>query len=152
MRQQTVRYTISGVVAVVLAVALTLMVNWISARQWARADWTSSSIYTLSEKSENIVSDLDEDIRVIVFMTPASSMFDQVHELLDRYQAASDLIDVEYIDPDKEPLKTRQLAEQFGVSVADTVVFVYGDRTKYVTSDQMAEMDYSGRVPCARRS
>jgi len=144
MRQQTVRYTISGVVAVVLAVALTLMVNWISARQWARADWTSSSIYTLSEKSENIVSDLDEDIRVIVFMTPASSMFDQVHELLDRYQAASDLIDVEYIDPDKEPLKTRQLAEQFGVSVADTVVFVYGDRTKYVTSDQMAEMDYSG--------
>ena len=24
------------------------------------------------------------------------------------------------------------------------VVFVYGERTKYVTSDQMAEMDYSG--------
>ena len=37
----------------------------------------------------------------------------------------------------------QRLAEQFGISVADTVVFVYGDRTKYVTSDQMAEMDYS---------
>ncbi|MFV2072715.1 MAG: GldG family protein [Thermoanaerobaculales bacterium] len=144
MRQQSVRYTISGMVAVVLAIVLTLMVNWISAHRWARADWTSSNIYSLSEKSENILSDLDEDIRVIVFMTPASPMFDQVRELLERYKVASDRMTVEFIDPDKEPLKTRQLAEQFGVSVADTVVFVYGDRTKYVTSDQMAEMDYSG--------
>ena len=77
-------------------------------------------------------------------MTPATSMFDQVRELLERYKAASDKISVEYIDPEREPLKTTQLAEKFGVQVADTVVFVLGDRTKYVTSDQMAEMDYSG--------
>jgi ABC-type uncharacterized transport system involved in gliding motility auxiliary subunit len=109
-----------------------------------RADWTSTQLYTLSEKTENIISGLGEEIRVIVFMTPATSMYDQVHELLERYKAASDKITVEYIDPDKEPLKTRQLAEQFGVQVADTVVFAFGDRTKYVTSDQMAEMDYSG--------
>jgi hypothetical protein len=51
---------------------------------------------------------------------------------------------VEYIDPDKEPLKTTQLAERFGISMADTVVFIAGDRTKYVTSDQMVEYDYSG--------
>ena len=102
------------------------------------------TIYTLSEKSENILADLSDEIRIVVFMTPASSMFDQVTELLERYKAASDKITVEYIDPDKEPLKTTQLAEQFGVQVADTVVFVLGERTKYVTSDQMAEMDYSG--------
>jgi ABC-type uncharacterized transport system involved in gliding motility auxiliary subunit len=77
-------------------------------------------------------------------MTPQTSMYDQVEELLERYKAASDKITVEHIDPEREPLKTTQLAEQFGVQVADTVVFIYGDRTKYVTSDQMAEMDYSG--------
>jgi ABC-type uncharacterized transport system involved in gliding motility auxiliary subunit len=144
MRKQTVRYTISGLVGVVLIIALTMMVNWVSARKWVRSDWTSSKIYSLSAKSASILGDLDEEIRVVVFMTPASSMYDQVRELLDRYQAASDKITVEQIDPEREPLKTRQLAEQFGISVADTVVFVYGDRTKYVTSDQMAEMDYSG--------
>jgi len=144
MRKQAVRYTISGVVAVILVIALTVMVNWLAGRRYVRADWTSTQLYTLSEKTENIISDLGEEIRVIVFMTPASPMYDQVHELLERYSAASDTITVEYIDPDKEPLKTRQLAEQFGVQVADTVVFAVGDRTKYVTSDQMAEMDYSG--------
>jgi len=144
MRKQAVRYTISGVVAVVLVIALTIMANWLAGRRYVRADWTSTQLYTLSEKTENIVSDLGEEIRVIVFMTPATSMYDQVHELLERYKAASDKITVEYIDPDKEPLKTRQLAEQFGVQVADTVVFAFGDRTKYVTSDQISEMDYSG--------
>ena len=144
MRRQAVRYTISGAVAVVLVIALTIMVNWLSSRRWVRADWTTTQIYSLSEKTENILSDLSDEIRVVVFMTPQTSMYDQVQELLERYKAASDKITVEYIDPEKEPLKTTQLAEQFGVQVADTVVFVYGDRTKYVTSDQMAEMDYSG--------
>jgi len=144
MRQQAIRHTITGVVAVILAVALTVMVNWLSARRWVREDLTSTKIYTLSEKSESILSDLPENIEVVVFMTPATSMYDQVRELLERYKAASDKISVEYIDPDREPLKTTQLAEKFGVQVADTVVFVLGDRTKYVTSDQMAEMDYSG--------
>ncbi len=144
MRHKAFRYTVSGVVAVVLLIALTVMVNWLSSRRWVRKDLTATQIYTLSEKTENILADLDEEIRVVVFMTPATSMYDQVHELLERYKTASEKVSVEFIDPDKEPLKTTQLAEQFGVQVADTVVFIYGDRTKYVTSDQMAEMDYSG--------
>ncbi len=144
MRQQAVRYTISGVVAVFLVIALTVMINWLSTRRFVRADWTTSQIYSLSEKTENILADLDDEIRVVVFMTPQTSMYDQVQELLERYKAASDKVTVEYIDPEREPLKTTQLAEQYGVQVADTVVFIYGDRTKYVTSDQMAEMDYSG--------
>jgi ABC-type uncharacterized transport system involved in gliding motility auxiliary subunit len=144
MRRQAIRYTLSGAVAVVLAIALTLMVNWLGSRHYTAADWTSSKVYSVSDKTRNILADLGEEIRVVVFMTPASPMFDQVSELLKRYEAASEKIKVEYIDPDKEPLKTRQLAEQFGISIADTVVFTYGDRTKYVTSDQMAEYDYAG--------
>jgi ABC-type uncharacterized transport system involved in gliding motility auxiliary subunit len=144
MRQQMIRYTAAGTVGLILAIALTLMVNWLAARHWKLADWTSSQVYTLSEKTENVLAQLEEEIRVVVFMTPASELYDQVSVLLKRYAAASSKVKVETIDPDKEPLKTRQLAEQFGISVADTVVFTYADRTKYITSDQMAEMDYSG--------
>ncbi len=144
MRKHAIRTTATGAAGVVLVIALTLMVNWLGARHWVRDDWTSSHLYTLSEKTENILKNLGDDVRVVVFMTPASPLYEQVHELLDRYASVTDRIQVEYIDPDKEPLKTRQLAEQFGISVANTVVFAVGDRTKYVTSDQMAEYDYGG--------
>jgi len=144
MRQQAIRYTLTGTFGLVLALVLTVIVNWLGARHYISADWTTSKMYSVSEKTKNLVADLDGEIRVVVFMTPNSNLYDQVYELLSRYEAASDKIRVEYIDPDKEPLKTQQLAEQFGISIADTVVFAYGDRTKYVTSDQMAEFDYSG--------
>ncbi len=144
MRKQNLRNMTTGLTAVILLIALTLMVNWLGARHWRRMDWTKSHLYTLSEKSENVLHNLKDQVKVVVFMTPASGLYDQVHELLSRYAAASDKIKVEYIDPDKEPLKTKQLAQQYGISAANTVVFAVGDRTKYVTSEQMAEYDYSG--------
>jgi ABC-type uncharacterized transport system involved in gliding motility auxiliary subunit len=144
MRQHAVRFAATSSAAILLAAALTVMVNWVGARHWKRGDWTSTQIYSLSEKSERILAGLQEEIRVVVFMTPQSALYEQVRELLDRYAGASSKLKVEYIDPDREPLKTRQLAEQFGISLANTVVFSYGERSKYVTSDQMADYDYSG--------
>lgn len=138
-------YTASSTgVAVILVLALVGMVNWLAYRHYARADWTSSKLYSLSDKSVNILSDLKDPVKVIVFMTPQTPMFTETRELLTRYQAVSRQVSVEYIDPDREPLRTRQLAQEFGVSAANTVVFVAGDRKKYVTADQLAEYDYSG--------
>jgi len=144
MRKQAIRLGATGTVGVILALALTGMINWLGARHYVRGDWTRSKVYTLSQKTLGILKGLDQDVKVIVFMTPGSQLYPQVSELLSRYAAASDKITVETIDPDRERLKTQQLAQQYGISAANTVVFSAGDRTKYVTSDQMAEMDYSG--------
>lgn len=144
MRQNAARFAATSALGIVLAAALLGMVNWVGARHWKKGDWTSAKVYSLSDKSLSILQGLEEEIRVVVFMTPASTLYEQVRELLDRYAAASPKVSLEFIDPDREPLKTKQLAEQFGVSVANTVVFAYGDRSKYVTSDQMADYDYSG--------
>jgi len=131
-------------VALALVAALVLMVNWLGARHYWRADWTRSRIYTLSEKSTNVLASIDKDVKVIVFMTPSTPLYSETKELLARYQAASPRLRVETIDPDREPLRTKQLAQEFGVSAANTIVFVAGERKKYVTSDQLAEYDYSG--------
>jgi ABC-type uncharacterized transport system involved in gliding motility auxiliary subunit len=77
-------------------------------------------------------------------MTPGSTLFEQTKELLERYRAKSGKVTVEYIDPDRDPLRTRTLVDQYGVAQANTVVFVAGERKKYVTSDQLADYDYSG--------
>lgn len=144
MHKDKVYTASSTVVAILLVVALVGMLNWLGYRQYVRADWTGSKLYSLSEKSINILKDLDQPVQVIVFMTPQTPMFGQTKELLTRYQAASGKVSVEYIDPDREPLRTQQLAQEFGVSAPNTVVFAAADRKKYVTSDQLAEYDYSG--------
>jgi ABC-type uncharacterized transport system involved in gliding motility auxiliary subunit len=144
MRRQTLRYGAAGGLALVLVGALVVMANWLGSRHYERWDWTSTRLYTLSERSVELVGGLEDEVRVVVFMVPGSPLFDQAQELLERYRAASNAITVEVIDPEREPLKTRQLAEQFGISMADTVVFSVGGRTKYVTADEMVDYDYSG--------
>jgi ABC-type uncharacterized transport system involved in gliding motility auxiliary subunit len=138
-----VRVATAGV-GITLALILVVMINWLGARHYLRGDWTRARIYSLSEKSLSVVRGLENEVDIVVFMTPASPMYTETRELLARYQAASSRVRVEYIDPDREPVRTRSLAQEFGVTVANTVVFTAGDRKKYVTADQLVEYDYSG--------
>jgi len=144
VRKENVVTASTATVGIVLAVVLTGMVNWLGFRHYQRADWTKSQIYSLSDKTVNVLKGVDTDVKVIVFMTPSTPLFSEVKELLARYEAKAPRVKVEYIDPDRDPLRTRQLAQDFGVSAANTVVFAAGDRKKYVTSEQLAEYDYSG--------
>ncbi len=130
--------------AIVLAVVLVGMLNWLANWRYRRWDWTSSHLYSLSEKTMNVLKGVAKDVRVVVLMTPSTPLFDETKELLQRYQAASPRVKVEFIDPQRDPLRTKALAQEFAVSTANTVVFASGDRKKYVTSDQLADYDYSG--------
>ncbi|MGE5236579.1 MAG: GldG family protein [Acidobacteriota bacterium] len=144
MRKEKLLSTSSSLVAIALVAALVLMVNWLGYRHYTRADWTKSKLYSLSEKTLNVLKSVKDEVKVIVFMTPSTPLYSETRELLTRYQAASPKINVEFIDPDRDPLRTKTLAQEFGVSAANTVVFSSGGRKKYVTSDQLADYDYSG--------
>lgn len=144
MRTKKILVASSATVAIILGMALLGMVNWLGYRHYARADWTSSKLYSLSEKTENLLKSVTTPVRAVVFMTGATPLFTETKELLTKYQASCKLLSVEYIDPERDPLRTQTLAKDFGVSAANTVVFMAGDRKKYVTSDQLAEYDYSG--------
>ena len=144
MRRERIVTASTMTAGVVLAVALFGMVNWIGYRHYVHADWTSSKLYSLSAKTEHILAGLDTDVSVVVFMTPQTPLFEETRELLTRYQAASPHVHVEFIDPDRNPLRTQQLAKEYGVSAANTVVFSAGTHKKYVSSDQLADYDYAG--------
>lgn len=144
MRKEKVFFASTLAVGAVLVLALVAMVNWLSYRHYWRWDLTRAKVYSLSEKTVNVLKAVKEPVRAVVFMTGTTPLFDQVKELLNRYQAACPKLSVEFIDPDRDPLRTRQLAQEFGVSMANTVVFAQADRKKYVSSDQIAEYDYTG--------
>ena len=128
--------------AVVLAVLLLVGVNYLSARHWSRGDWTKAKIYSLSETTKKIVTGLKKPVRVTVFMTRSSRLFVPVRELLTRYKALSPNIQVEELDPERNPARAEALVKEFGVKQA-TVVFRCGDKKKYVEEDKMADFDFS---------
>ena len=98
MRKETIFAASSTTVGIVLTLALVGMVNWLGYRHYSRGDWTGPKLYTLSEKSANVVKAITKDVRVVVLMTPSTPLFAETKELLGRYQAASPRVKVEFID------------------------------------------------------
>jgi ABC-type uncharacterized transport system involved in gliding motility auxiliary subunit len=144
VRREKIVFASSATAGIVLAAALLGMVNWLGYRHYLRGDWTASHLYSLSQKTKNVLKGVKDEVRVVVLMTPTTPLFGETKELLSRYEALSPKLKVEFIDPERDPLRTRQLAQEFGVSAANTVVFSADGRKKYVTSDQLADYDYSG--------
>ena len=67
-------------------------------------------------------------------------------EILSRYRALSPKIEVEELDPKRNPARAEALVREFGIRQS-TVVFRSGNRKKYVEEDKLAEYDYSGMQP-----
>jgi len=128
--------------AVTLGVALLLAVNWLGYRHWARADWTRAQIYSLSETTKKIVTGLKAPVRITAVMTSRARLFKQVSELLNRYRALSPKIEVEIVDPEKNPARAETLVRELGIR-QNTVIFRSGDKKKYVEEDKLADFDFA---------
>ncbi len=131
--------------AIVLGIALFAGVNWIGSRHWWRGDWTSSRIYSISDTTRKTVASLTKPVRVTVFMTRQSRLYQPVTELLNRYRSLSSKIEIEYLDPERNPMRAKALLQEFEIR-QNTVVFRSGDRKKYVEESALADFDFGGAM------
>lgn len=142
-RQQLVRSSTVGA-GVTLMALLLVMVNYLGWKYHKRLDWTQSELYSLSGKSQRVLQELDRDIEAVVFMTPASQLYDAVSELLARYEAQSQRFTVRFIDPERNPAEAQQLVEKYEVASLSTVVFDTGEARRVIDEADLAEFDFSG--------
>ncbi|MCG8459757.1 MAG: Gldg family protein [Holophagales bacterium] len=135
--------TLSAGVIVVLA--LFAMANYLSMRHYWRADWTSSSLYTLSEKSETLVRDLDRDVDIVVLLSRESELYAAMDELIDRYVAANpERMSRRDLDSARNLLELQQIIDRYGID-RDNVIVVASEGDKRVIGEyELAEFDYSG--------
>ena len=131
--------------AIVLGIALFAGVNWIGSRHWWRGDWTASGIYSISDTTRKTVASLTKPVRVTVFMTRQSRLYQPVTELLNRYRSLSSKIEIEYLDPERNPMRAKALLQEFEIR-QNTVVFRSGDRKKYVEESALADFDFGGAM------
>ena len=142
VRKQAIEGSTLGA-GVLLVAALLLIANYFGWKYFHRFDWTSSRLYTLSEKSANLVRDLDKDVEVVLFMRPTETIYEPVRELLARYEAASPRLKVRAVDPDRNLVEAQRLVDQ-GVGSLNVVVFDTGEDRRVIESADLAEYDYSG--------
>lgn len=133
-RARSVRYGANAAVTVGLVVAILSVVSYLNYSHFIRKDLTKNKTHSLSEQTIKILKDLKQDIKFTVFIKTAER--DGVRPLLDNYRYQSKHLQVEYVDPDREPVRTKTA----NVKKYGTVVVSSGKRdtrVEEVTEDKL---------------
>lgn len=111
------------VVMTLAVVAILGIVNFLGSRHHKRIDLTAEGLYSLSDQTRKIVSDLNRDVRVILFdKQDDATLADRMKE----YRELSSRLTYERIDPQARP----QVARQHSITRNGEIVVVAGDRTE----------------------
>jgi len=144
---RTAQWAASASIAILAAAVVLVLVNYLSARHYRRWDWTSSGLYSLSEKSRQILKAADRlkaPIHVTAVLASGTPEQEIVRELLENYAVACPAIAVEYLDPAADPLKAEAIVKRLGLQSDKVVIFESGGRTKQVDITEFLDYDYSG--------
>ncbi len=122
---------------------LFIMVNYLSSRHYTRWDLTKQQITKLSDQTLHALKTLKEPLAITVFYQPTNRLFQLIKDELGEYERTSRLIRVDYVDPEQDIAKAKQLAQQFQIDTLNIVVFQSGSRHKYLSDTELAEYDYN---------
>lgn len=135
----------------VLSLLIAVLVNYISSRHYKRWDWTSHGLFTLSDRSQQVLRELDQDVLIYVFLGPGEQDFADVETLLEEYKAVTNRITTEWVDPDRDRARYQVLADELGIDswlAGDVtlsqvpVVVTSGDRKWKVERHQLIVEDF----------
>lgn len=128
------RYGTLALSSIVIVLGILVAINYLSARRSKRWDLTAGGQFTLSEQTKKLLRSLDAPLKMIVFERETD--FDRFRQKLPEYQHESRQVEVQYVDPDKQPAQSKQ----YQVQSYGTIVLVYKGRTERVVSDQEQEI------------
>jgi len=133
--------------ALLLALVVLGMVNYLAHRHLdLRRDLSARTYYRLSDKTAALFRSLEGTVHVVVLFQHSHPRFRDIRNLLKEYEyeaarAGTMRLEIEFVDPDRDLARTRELARKYDVSEANVVAFEYGGRRKYVGADDLVDFE-----------
>ncbi|HEY8393968.1 MAG TPA: GldG family protein [Thermaerobacter sp.] len=111
------------VVLTVAVLALLVLANIFAGRFSWRYDATANKLYTLSDSTRQVLASLDRDVTIYGFIQENSPEGQSLSKLLNEYELASPRVQVELVDPERQPA----LARRYEVDMVNSIVVKIGD-------------------------
>ena len=133
----------------VLMALLVVMINVISAKIVSRynlkLDLTASQLYSISGETMERIRGLDREVKLHVICQGRDAITEYA-EMLDRYDACSDLLSVDYLNPDTDLLVIDRYQEE-GVEIAmNSVIVECGTNRKVIRFADMYSFSPDGSL------
>jgi ABC-type uncharacterized transport system involved in gliding motility auxiliary subunit len=112
----------------ILFIGITGMLAWLSTQYVYQADWTSGARNTVSDDTRKLLDDMQHPVSISAFVRDDDLLHNQINDLIGSYQRFKDDITLEFINPDREPARVREL----GIASGGEIVIRYLDRSENI--------------------
>lgn len=128
----------------IFAAGIFAIVGFLNVRHYERFDLTITGKYSLSQKTKNILKNLEKPIVITTLFNPGEMFFEQIVDILKEYAYNTDKIKVESIDPLRNRTMVEELAKRLKIGdlQMNTVVFECGEHSKHVSQSEVIEKQY----------
>lgn len=130
---------LTSVTATAIAVIVVMLIQLLPANI-TKYDTTKSRFFTLSGQTENVLNSLDENINLYLIAKKGGED-SYITKLLEKYETASDKINVEYKDPVLYPSFASQYTDQ---NVGEnSIIVTAGEKSKLISINDIYSTDYT---------
>ena len=132
-----------SVAATALVLAILIVLNvlvGVLPSKWTQLDMSSNQLFSISQQTEEILTDLDENVNVY-WVSQSGAEDDTLGALLDKYAGMSSKLTVSQKDPNVNPTFIQKYVSTGLYN--NSLIVECGDRFRYVPYDEIFEYDYS---------
>ena len=131
------------VLCLAAVLALAGMANYLAHRHYQRIHWGERLDDSLTERTLEVLEEIREPVRVVVFFKQDDPLFRPVIELLRQYHEANPLVELETVDYEREPARAIDIQSEFELpkGAHSLVLFKSAGRVQEVTHDSIVGLN-----------
>jgi ABC-type uncharacterized transport system involved in gliding motility auxiliary subunit len=127
--KRQVRFGTNSLVMTLALIAILVLINILAIRNHVRWDLTAERELSISQQTTAILQNLEQPVHIIGFFSAnRQAAQEELASRLQEYTARTDLISYEFVDPEVNPLQTRE----YNITSDGTVVLESGDRRQQI--------------------
>ncbi len=137
-QQRRMRIVFAVLVVAVALAAYSVVSAAVNRFHW-KLDLTEGQIFQLTDTTKEILEELDQNV-TITYCNNQADADSNIEEVLNRYDSASEYIQVDYVDLDVNPAFAQTYADQNLTLAEDGVLVVSGSNTDFIEWDELYEI------------
>jgi len=127
-RRSRLLLRLQALIFAVLFIGIIGMLAWLSTQYVYQADWTTGARNTVSADTRRLLDAMQHPVSISAFVRDDDMTRDQITSLIGSYQRFKDDISLEFINPDREPARVREL----GIASGGEIIIRYLDRSENI--------------------
>ena len=129
--------------SVVSVLVLVIALNCFSSRHYQRTSWAYNLNHKLSERTQQLLANMTNEVDIIVFYDRTESTYRMVNELLQKYEHLNSNLHINSVDPLQHPKAARKIQAKFRLSEEqnNVVIFSANQSHKIISQGQLSRVN-----------